>query len=222
MKAFGTMAKVSPRQKEGLRCSGTTIGTVDSCVDFFGHDGSCQYLANKPLKSCLAVKNQHESLARSHQLDNHLTQSQHYSRPTFKNTVRFDRVEFRMYPTILSDNPSTTSGPPIGLGWRYNLKDTLVSDVDSYEAMRIEPGARRERDDLPIAPRVREEMLLEAGYSRHEIRSTMKTLQKVKQRRNDSIRKQKFERATIMFETARTSFKSSISTFNKKGGGEEI
>ena len=65
--------------------------------------------------------------------------------------VRIDKVKFRVYPIILSDNPSTSSGPPIGLGWRYDSKETLISDIDSYETIREEPGIRRMKMELIIA-----------------------------------------------------------------------
>ncbi|KAL7529519.1 hypothetical protein ACHAXR_003011, partial [Thalassiosira sp. AJA248-18] len=105
--------------------------------------------------------------------------------------VRFDTVEFREYGRNLDDNPSTSSGPPIGIDWRYDPKDTVVLDVDAYENCR--EGYRRSKWELAIPPSVREEMLREVGFSRNEIKLVVRSVQKDKDRRNISLHRQKFD-----------------------------
>ena len=80
--------------------------------------------------------------------------------------VLFDSVEIREYHHVLSDNP-TSSGGPIGIGWRYDTKDTIRFDLAEYE--RCRKGLRRTRKELVILKDVREDMLRNAGYSRREI-----------------------------------------------------
>ena len=78
------------------------------------------------LKSCMTIKTHQESL----------NSSTHSVGST--KSVRYDTVEFREYPIILCDNPSTSSGPPIGLGWAYDPKDTIRTEINAYE--HIETG----------------------------------------------------------------------------------
>eukprot|EP00571_Detonula_confervacea_P008155 CAMPEP_0172321784 /NCGR_PEP_ID=MMETSP1058-20130122/44300_1 /TAXON_ID=83371 /ORGANISM="Detonula confervacea, Strain CCMP 353" /LENGTH=216 /DNA_ID=CAMNT_0013037379 /DNA_START=10 /DNA_END=660 /DNA_ORIENTATION=+ len=148
-------------------------------------DTSC--LAGRQLKSCLKVRTQRASLAIKTQL-----RLPAYT-PNIMETaekVRFYIVEFREYRRVLSDNPSS-SGPPIGIGWRYDPKDTVILNLDLYERNR--EGFRRLRKELAIPPGVREDMLREAGYSHNEITLAVRSAQKVKNRRIASVQLQKFD-----------------------------
>jgi hypothetical protein len=103
-------------------------------------------------------------------------------------SVRYDTVEFREYPIILCDNPSTSSGPPIGLGWAYDPKDTIRTEINAYEAYRDGDGEtttqsiKRNKNELRIPPDIREDFLLQLGYSRSEIRSAVELSMKDKKR----------------------------------------
>ncbi|KAL7541892.1 hypothetical protein ACHAXR_011349 [Thalassiosira sp. AJA248-18] len=161
------------------------------------------YSAGQHLKSCLTVKTHRDSVASLYSFKDSST--------TGNNRVRFDTVEFRMYPIVLGDNPSTSSGPPIGLGWRYATEDTLEEDIDIYESYRdgddTQESIRRLKTELRIPPSVREHMLIEAGYSRHEIRLAAKRLQKDKERRIESFRLQKIEPLLTSVESAKSALK---------------
>lgn len=39
--------------------------------------------------------------------------------------VNFGLVDIRVYGRIMSDNPSVSSGPPVGLDWTYEVNETL-------------------------------------------------------------------------------------------------
>lgn len=106
-----------------------------------------------------------------------------------RNTVQFESVEIREYPRALSDNPSTTSGPPIGLSWKYS--DTISIEIDLFESHRL--GTRRTKREFAIPSHVREKMLLKAGYSRHEIRKAASKASQEKGRRIASINQQRFD-----------------------------
>lgn len=69
-----------------------------------------------------------------------------------KTNVRFSTVAFREYKSVVSsDNPSTSIGPAIGLGWTYN-PDEIV-DLHQYESTR--EGLRRNKHQLILPVHVR-------------------------------------------------------------------
>ena len=169
--------------KPAIRMGSSGGGTVDSSQDD-SNSSSLLDVSGHSIKSCLAVKNHRESS------NDRLSTSVH-SVDRSDRSVRFDTVEFREYPIILCDNPSA-SGPPIGLGWGYDPKNTLQAQVDAYEAHRDGGESqdaiilRRTKGELRIPPHVREGILLDAGYSRSEIRAVVQMSGKDKKRRNTS------------------------------------
>mmetsp|Transcript_10627 Transcript_10627/g.18673 ORF Transcript_10627/g.18673 Transcript_10627/m.18673 type:complete len:205 (-) Transcript_10627:80-694(-) len=139
-------------------------------------------IAGRHFKSCLKVRTQSEPLAMVH------LKAQSYTPTIIKvpKKVRFDVVEFREYPRIMSDNPSS-NGPPIGIGWVYDSKDTVKIDLNIYEC--AQEGNRRQKKELIIPPHVREAMLREAGYSRKEIARACKLARNDIGRRTASLKK---------------------------------
>ncbi|KAL7529518.1 hypothetical protein ACHAXR_003010 [Thalassiosira sp. AJA248-18] len=168
--------------------------------------GDTSGLTGRHLKSCLKVRTQRDSLARISQLVLPYT-------PTIMETtnkgVRFDLVEFREYRRALSDNP-TSSGPPIGIDWGYDPKDTIILDLDMYETDR--DGYRRHKKELAIPSSFREEMLIDAGYSRYDIRLATRRARKDKERRNASFHQQKFDPLLERLESVKYGAKRMIST----------
>lgn len=168
-------------------------GTCRTCLDL--SDTSCRgegTAAGRQLKSCLSAR----SLGLSPSSDDDAEPSADRRR---SSSVRFNTVEFREYPIVLGDNPSTSSGPPIGIGWEFDTT-TLVSDVDSYEARRDGDGGeerrgtlRRSKSELRIPREVRDYMLVRSGYSRQEIRSATQEAKKERDRRFASLRRQRFD-----------------------------
>lgn len=115
-----------------------------------------------------------------------------------RKLVNFATVEFREYARTLSDNPSTSSGAPIGIGWRYDPKDTTT--VDLYERSR--DGIRRDKGQLLIPRDLRERMLREAGFSSREILAAIREVQMVKKQRSVSLQQHKFDALIEMVESA--------------------
>lgn len=103
-------------------------------------------------------------------------------------SVRFDTVEFREYARVLGDNPSTSVGPPVGIGWEYDQE--IILDVDEYE---VNNEGRRTKKEFAMDPITRGDMLREAGYSRREIRLATKMTKKERERRSASLRMQMFD-----------------------------
>ena len=79
--------------------------------------------------------------------------------------VSFQCVYLRDYCRCVSDNPSVTSGCPLGIGWKYSKRGTV--DIDTFEANRS-----RSRIDLPcrrLTSNEREAILSSIGISHNQI-----------------------------------------------------
>ena len=114
--------------------------------------GDTSPLAGRQLKSCMKVASQRDSLARiartSRPEDIDISSSRCLQPVLEPKQIRFGNVEFREYTRRLSDNPSTSSGPPIGIGWDFNPEDTISIDLEVYEDDR--EGSRRTKRELAI------------------------------------------------------------------------
>ena len=116
----------------------------------------------KQLKSCLTVKTQEESLMRqSLSSSGHdapvsaSTRQEAFRRSSTSSLISFDKVQIRSYDIIITDNPSTTCGPPVGLGWTHSDTEECY-DIDNYEDCR---GPPRSKDELTMPSSLRCEML---------------------------------------------------------------
>lgn len=195
--------------KEGLHefdtsCSGKTIDADASCRSAAFDLALDEPGSPRRPRGCLRVHTQRESLTRIATKANETSES---GKPHDLHTlpehhqVRFDTVELREYHRALGDNPSTSSGPPIGIDWAYDPKRTIVLDVDTYEDER--GGSRRAKRDLAIPPHVRVDMLREAGYSRKDITQATRCARRDKDRRIVSYHRQKFDPIVERVETVR-------------------
>jgi hypothetical protein len=133
-----------------------------------------------------------------------------------KKTVSWDTVQFRTYETILGDNPSVSSGPPISLGWRYS-NDSEVEPpddcddfhrngtaakscrtggqmtVDEYEAIRI-PQRQTSIDQLVLSIWDREQRLMDAGYARSDLNKVITSVTQIKISRQSNAKVGFFEK----------------------------
>lgn len=96
-----------------------------------------------------------------------------------QRTVSFSSLSIREYPPALSDNPSCSYGPPVQLDWDHEAEQT--HHIDHYEQSRM---PRRESHELLLSYYDRRYLLLKkAGYSKREVRETMKEVERVKRER---------------------------------------
>jgi hypothetical protein len=196
------------KRKSEMDCSRWTVGSDSGHIGagFLDPDGRQQLL-----KSCLKVRTQRESLARIEDESRATTMPILSSelRPVSETKlVSFESVEFRQYIRALSDNPSTTSGPPIGLGWKFIPEDTIRVDIDLYEQGC--EGIRRKGRELAIPRDLRENLLREVGCTRSEMINAIRCVQRDKKRRNISFHQQKYDPIFERVESVKCCFRRLI------------
>eukprot|EP00521_Asterionellopsis_glacialis_P013053 CAMPEP_0195295386 /NCGR_PEP_ID=MMETSP0707-20130614/17289_1 /TAXON_ID=33640 /ORGANISM="Asterionellopsis glacialis, Strain CCMP134" /LENGTH=228 /DNA_ID=CAMNT_0040356609 /DNA_START=197 /DNA_END=884 /DNA_ORIENTATION=- len=116
----------------------------------------------KIVKSCLKVKTNEESVRKQFFGGSMFVSNFHSSRSSIRKKtevrkVSFSEVMIREYEVIVSDNPSVSSGPGIGLGWCYDQK-LRKFELEDYEEAH---PPRRKTCEIQIPKDLREQMLLE-------------------------------------------------------------
>jgi hypothetical protein len=102
------------------------------------------------------------------------------SNNTLKRNVSFGSMKIREFNIAISDNPCCSYGPPIGLSWEYQEQEEVP--LETYEATR--EGNRRQGHSLLLSFYERHFMLIkQGGYSKKEIKETMKEVERVKRDR---------------------------------------
>lgn len=165
-------------------------------------------------RSCLVTAaTRSSSLLLSNQRDPH----------TRKYSVSFSTLDIYEHVRILGDNPSVSSGPPLSIGWMA-VRSVRGMDVSQYEDWR---GERRSRAALTVPRQLREEWLLDEGFSRAERAAAIREVMRVKASRSQaasSRRCQKtgattplaVQRLLRTFQTTNTDNDSSAAATNKK------
>ena len=103
--------------------------------------------------------------------------------PCDKKHVKFHQVIVRLFNPTLSDNPSVSCGPPVGLDWSHAEKD-VFSDIDDYEEFRsmdrkeLSVFARMGRLD----PEFRLKICQDAGYSDEELEICLTEIREIQER----------------------------------------
>lgn len=90
-----------------------------------------------------------------------------------------------MIAVIVTDNPSTTAGPPIGLGWSYDQTHETC-DVDAYENVR-QPRSKKEFL-LPSSERW-EILRLTGNYSNNDLKKASDEVKERQAQRRRSVRR---------------------------------
>jgi hypothetical protein len=89
----------------------------------------------------------------------------------------------RYYERILEINPAVTSGPAIGIGWKFKRGGSI--HVDDWELQR--GGNLRRSTELIIPRPARESMLKNAGYNPKQIAEAVRIIRKAKDRRKITV-----------------------------------
>ena len=103
--------------------------------------------------------------------------------PSAKKHVSFDQVIVRVFNPTLSDNPSVSCGPPIGLDWAHAEKDE-ITPMDDFET-----GRRDTRREISLfarmgrlSPEARLQTCQEAGYSDSELEIALSEIREIQER----------------------------------------
>jgi len=185
-----SFSSVKPRRSKRACSSADTVDNSVRTAQTEVSDPSIRSSLTHPPSSsrgCLKVKTQRESLSRI-PFSPPARSQEPSGTAEDRLSVRFDTVEFREYARVLGDNPSTSVGPPVGIGWEYDQE--IILDVDEYE---VNNEGRRTKKEFAMDPITRGDMLREAGYSRREIRLATKMTKKERERRSASLRMQMFD-----------------------------
>jgi hypothetical protein len=94
--------------------------------------------------------------------------------------VTFSTVQIRHYPIILCDHPFCSAGPPVGLGWEYEVMPEM--DLKRYD--RLRKGERRTNmKQLILSPTQRNELMDRIGVSLNDRRVAEREVKKIQRNR---------------------------------------
>ena len=97
--------------------------------------------------------------------------------------VEFDCVHVREYERILDIHPSTSSGPSVGLGWKYTeLPPVVIDDEGTW----MTSSASSSRDFI-LSKQVRETMVRELGYSTYQISRAVRRSKRISDERRETL-----------------------------------
>jgi hypothetical protein len=85
---------------------------------------------------------------------------------------------------LLGDNPSVPSGPPVSLGWEYDVLPEMP--LVDFEMFRLR-SRRLHSNHLILSHYKRLEIIERSGYTPQEIKAVEKELTKIRRQRNMSI-----------------------------------
>merc|ERR1712125_245778 len=109
-----------------------------------------------------------------------------------RRRVSFGSIYVRQYERIVGDNPSTTVGVPVSIGWAYyEDEEQYINPVslDRYEMNRRINNLKRGRNrkQLRMTSITRENMLLNVfGVPKKELIEAEKEIKKIRKQRNRS------------------------------------
>mmetsp|Transcript_11319 Transcript_11319/g.17510 ORF Transcript_11319/g.17510 Transcript_11319/m.17510 type:complete len:302 (+) Transcript_11319:195-1100(+) len=182
-----------------------------SCHSSFDSGGS--RFGPKPLRGCMSVTSLEESLRNAEKSTDPLREDiSAHSAPALllsdgtkrpERNVSFTKIEWREYERALSDNPSVSVGPALGIGWVYN--DAGSVEIEDYEKKKC---YRRDATQLRIPSRVRESILREEwGVSRQDLQKATKEINITKNQRRKTQATMELENTAVAVESAVRKFK---------------
>ena len=112
-------------------------------------------------------------------------------------SVQFGQIELRYYERILTHNPSTISGPSVGIGWGFTR--SILLGVDEYEQER---GPPRPSSKLVLHREKRENLLYDLGYTQKELAVAVRLNTKARNQRRQTVQNVKAEKMEEKLESA--------------------
>jgi len=135
--------------------------------------------------------------------------------PKRRTSVSFDKVKIREYVRCLGNNPATTKGPPLSIGWEY--REAGEFDVEEYEDAT--QNTRRSKEEILVPSKTREEMLSVGeinGPTREEMKEVMDEIRLERSRRQMTVAMQEYEAYAIVWEFLRRRWRRLRSGVSKK------
>lgn len=124
---------------------------------------------------------------------------QQLERDSRTTRVRFGTVSIRHYERILTENPSTIEGPSIGIGW--NFQEESAMPVYHYEnSMYL---ARKPSYSLVLNREQRQDILLDLGYTPREMASAVRSNNRARNQRRQTVQNLKAHRFEETMETVK-------------------
>jgi hypothetical protein len=131
-------------------------------------------------------------------------------------SVQFDEVHLRHYERIMCDNPASTNGPSIGIGWKYVNRRPLK--VDEYELRR---PSRRSPSKMVLNRPMREKIIRKLGYSEKEMATVVRELNKARFQRRQTVNNLGAAKVEEAVEAAKSRVKSLLFLKLKKIDAQE-
>ena len=100
---------------------------------------------------------------------------------TTTRKVSFGSVHVRHYERIMSDNPSSTNGPSVGIGWEFVKK--RPKEIDEFEKTR----KGRRKSELMLSRAQREKIIKSLGYTDREIAAMVRESNKLRFQRRQTV-----------------------------------
>lgn len=138
-----------------------------------------------------------------------------------RRCVHFGHLFIREYERTLGDSPCST-GPPIGLGWKYWAFDPTATtgneNSDSNQTEGVFPLDEYERMTCPKMPAkklvlcrfTREELLIGNGFSRKELAEAVRQNIQLKNQRRQTVTNLRLEPVEILLERCAKTMKRLI------------
>mmetsp|Transcript_29744 Transcript_29744/g.72026 ORF Transcript_29744/g.72026 Transcript_29744/m.72026 type:complete len:378 (+) Transcript_29744:614-1747(+) len=164
------------------------------------------------------------SLVTSKNANTNTTNTKHQRRTTAGTTtnarkrrhrVSFTTVQIRRYPMLLGDNPAVLSGPPVSLGWEYEVLPEMP--LVDFETFRLR-SRRLHSNHLLLSHYKRLEIIQRNGHTAEEVKAVEKQIAKIKRQRNMSLAMTPLTPLQNIAESAGRKIKRSFSIGGGSGG----
>lgn len=195
---------VEPIVKNNIFYLGRDLSTDDSSN--VSDDSDDESMTSEPdvrEQSLISLAiSRHRKQPRRSSLASSIASSEHQMNSRRRQGVRFHSVQIREYDTVLDNNPAVTKGPAIALGWKviyeYNL---FVTEHDNGRH-------RRYGDALMLSSDTREGILLKLGYTKAEMESCIRRIQKSQSQRRRTAQQVHVQNLEFAMERVGKSFKN--------------
>jgi hypothetical protein len=148
-------------------------------------------------------------------------------------TVAFSTVHVREYERILCDNPATSAGLSVGIGWQFvdvatttNTEDEDDNDNSSTATMTVDAWELRQKrgrsqSELLLSRRERETIVRQWGCTDREITAMKRELNKCRAQRRQTVNNLGAQKVEEAVESVRSKVKSLLflQARDDRGGG---